>query len=309
MVARQPRIAIAIGDPAGIGPEIAIRAVGDPEVRQACSPVLVGDPQVLKLYAAQLGTEVPDAVVPAGILDPPGVVPGTSTAECGRATLDAAGRAIALAVAGEVEAVVACPHTQSSIASAGIPFDGYPSFVARETAVDADDVFLMLVSDRFRIGHVTLHTGIRAALDAIDRPRILRAIDAMNVALKRLGVASPRIAVSGVNPHAGEGGLFGSEELDTVGPAVEDACRRGIDAHGPFGADTMFLLQGFDAYLVMFHDQGHIPAKLAGSRAALATGLPILFSSVGHGSALDIAGEGRADPTALIWTLRLVSGV
>ena len=238
------------------------------------------------------------------------LTPGESDASCGRAILEYAGRAIDMASAGEVDAVVACPQTQSSIQSAGIEFDGYPSYVARRTGTDADDVFMMLMSDRLRIAHVTLHLGIRAALDLIDGPRIVRTLKAADTALKRIGIAAPRIAVSGVNPHAGEGGLFGAEEIEIVAPAIETARAEGINAEGPFGADTMYLDESYDAYVVMYHDQGHIPAKLLGftGTAAFAIGTPVLFSSVAHGSALDIAGRGKADPGALIWTLKQISG-
>ncbi|MEX2453151.1 MAG: 4-hydroxythreonine-4-phosphate dehydrogenase PdxA, partial [Rhodospirillaceae bacterium] len=164
--------------------------------------------------------------------------------------------------------------------------------------------------DRLRIAHVTLYLGVRDALAIIDAPRILRTLKAADAALKRIGFAAPRIAVSGVNPHAGEGGLFGSEEAEIVAPAIADARAAGIDAHGPFGADTMYLDTGYDAFVVMLHDQGHIPAKLVGfnGTAAFSIGTPVLFSSVAHGSALDIAGQGRADPGALIRALTQVAG-
>lgn len=306
----RPRIAVAIGDPAGIGPEIALRAAADPDVRAVCAPVLVGDRGVLDLYAGRLGLAVPENIVDVAALDAASLTPGESGVDTGRAILAYASRAIAMAQSGDVDAVVACPQTQSSIEAAGIAFDGYPSFVARETGTDEDDVFMMLASDKLRIAHVTLHLGIRAALDLIDRPRILRTLKAADTALRRLGIDRPRLAVSGVNPHAGEGGLFGREEIETVAPAIAEAREAGIDAHGPFGADTMYLDDSYDAYVVMYHDQGHIPAKLVGftGTAAFTIGTPVLFSSVAHGSALDIAGQGKADPGALVWTLRQVAG-
>lgn len=306
----KPRIAIAIGDPAGIGPEIALRAALNRSVREFCEPVIVGDGEVLARYAHTLRKSPPDNIVDVGAMNVNFLTPGESDAACGRAILEYAGKAVDMASAGEVDAVVACPQTQSSIKSAGIEFDGYPSYVARRTGTDPDDVFMMLVSDRLRIVHVTLHLGIRAALDQIDGPRIVRALKAANAGLKRIGIPEPRIAVSGVNPHAGEGGLFGSEESEIVAPAIEAACAEGINAEGPLGADTMYLDESYDAYAVMYHDQGHIPAKLLGftGTAAFAVGTPILFSSVAHGSALDIAGRGKADASALIWTLKQISG-
>ena len=309
-VTSKPRIAIAIGDPAGIGPEIALKAALNRAVREFCEPVIVGDREVLARYAHTLRKSAPDGIVDVGAMNVNFLTPGESDASCGRAILEYAGKAVDMATAGEVDAVVACPQTQSSIKSAGIEFDGYPSYVARRTGTDPDDVFMMLVSDRLRIVHVTLHLGIRAALDLIDGPRIVRTLKAADTALKRIGIAAPRIAVSGINPHAGEGGLFGSEEIEIVAPAIEAARAEGINAEGPFGADTMYLDESYDAYAVMYHDQGHIPAKLLGftGTAAFAVGTPILFSSVAHGSALDIAGKGKADPSALIWTLKQIAG-
>ena len=301
----KPRIAIAIGDPAGIGPEIAIKASLNRKVRNICDPVLVGDYEVLARYAHTLRKPTPKDIVDVGAINVNFLTPGESDAACGRAIIEYASKAVDLAEAGDVHAVVACPQTQSSIKAAGVEFDGYPSWLARRTGTNPDDVFMMLVSDRFRIAHATLHLGIRNALDIIDTARILRVLNATNGVLQRIGIERPRVAVSGINPHAGEDGLFGSEEAEIILPAIEKARAAGIDANGPFGADTMYLDKNFDAYVVMYHDQGHIPAKLVGfdGTAAFAIGTPLLFSSVAHGSALDIAGRGKSNANALIWTI------
>ena len=306
----KPRIAIAIGDPAGIGPEIAIKASLSRKVRNICDPVLVGDYEVLARYAHTLRKPTPEDIVDVGAINVNFLTPGESDAACGRAIIEYASKAVDLAEAGDVHAVVACPQTQSSIKAAGVEFDGYPSWLARRTGTNPDDVFMMLVSDRFRIAHVTLHLGIRNALDIIDTARILRVLNATNVVLQRIGIERPRVAVSGINPHASEDGLFGSEEAEIILPAIEKARAAGIDANGPFGADTMYLDKNFDAYVVMYHDQGHIPAKLVGfdGTAAFAIGTPLLFSSVAHGSALDIAGRGKANANALIWAIAQISG-
>lgn len=309
-VISKPRIGIAIGDPAGIGPEIAIKASSNRDVRDICEPVIVGDYEVLSRYAHTIRKSPPENVIDVGAINVNFLTPGESDAACGRAILEYAGKAVDLAMAGDFDAVVACPQTQSSIKSAGIDFDGYPSWVARRTKTDPDSVFMMLVSDRLRIAHVTLHLGIREALNLIDSPRIVRTLAAVKTALERIGLVEPKIAVSGINPHAGEGGLFGSEEIEIICPALEEAREAGIDACGPFGADTMYLDKGFDAYVVMYHDQGHIPAKLLGfdGTAALTIGAPVLFSSVAHGSALDIAGRGKASSGALVWAIKQVAG-
>ncbi len=307
----KPRIAIAIGDPAGIGPEIAIKASLSRKVRNICDPVLVGDYEVLARYAHTLRKPTPENIVDVGAINVNFLTPGESDSACGRAIIEYASKAVDLAEAGDIDAVVACPQTQSSIKAAGIEFDGYPSWLARRTGTNPDDVFMMLVSDRFRIAHVTLHLGIRNALDIIDTARILRVLNATNGVLQRIGIERPRVAVSGINPHASEDGLFGSEEAEIILPAIERARAAGIDANGPFGADTMYLDKNFDAYVVMYHDQGHIPAKLVGfdGTAAFAIGTPLLFSSVAHGSALDIAGRGKANANALIWAITQISGV
>jgi 4-hydroxythreonine-4-phosphate dehydrogenase len=313
-----PRIAIATGDPAGIGPEIALKAALDPGVRRLCRPLLVGDPAAVEVHAryANLSPDlrVVDRVADAdwndgavNLLDARdgGNAPvkfGTVDAAYGRASLASASRAIKSALAGDVEAVVAAPQTERSIAAAGIAFDGYPSFVARETGTPVDDVYLMICFDQSRIVHATLHVSVREAVALITRERVERVIRVTDAALKKLGIAQPKIFVSGLNPHAGEEGMFGREEIDIIGPAIQQVAKDDVQVSGPFGADTMFRKKGADAFIVMLHDQGHIAAKLQAFNrtAGLSIGSPILFSSVAHGSAHDIAGKGQADPGAMI---------
>ena len=325
-----PRIAIAIGDPAGIGPEIALKAALDPQVMKICRPLLFGDRGALETHAAACGlkprieafsraadvrwTDGTVILVERKQFEPGELHIGAIAAPHGEAALDSAKTAIDAALAGEVDAVVAAPQTESAIKLAGIEFDGYPTFVARCTGVPPDDAFLMICFDsdgtEMRIAHATLHVSLRRAIRLITRDRVLHAIRSADSALRRMGLACPRIAVSGLNPHAGEGGLFGDEEQEIIGPAIADATRNGVAAEGPFGADTMFLKKGYDAFIVMVHDQGHIMAKthaFAGT-AALTIGTPVLFSSVAHGSALDIAGKNRADPGAMISAIRRLAG-
>jgi 4-phospho-D-threonate 3-dehydrogenase / 4-phospho-D-erythronate 3-dehydrogenase len=322
-----PIIAITIGDPSGIGPEIALKSAADARVRKVCRPLLVGDFAIVEFYRDRFAlpvalnpvTGVEAAGFKADALDVldvaslplDGFEPGVATPGCGRAILDYASRAVDLALDGAVAAIVAGPQTQKAIRAAGIDFDGYPRYIASRTGADPDDVFLMLYSDDFRIVHVTLHAGLRAALDLIDRDRVLKTLLAADRAVRDLGVDWPRIAVSGVNPHAGEGGLFGREEIEHITPAIAAAQAEGIDAHGPFGADTMYLDRSYDAYVVMTHDQGHIPAKLLGfdSTAAFTIGTPVFFATVAHGSAADIAGKGVADPGAMTETLIRMANV
>ena len=198
---------------------------------------------------------------------------------------------------------MAAPQTERSIAAAGIAFDGYPSFVARETGTPVNDVYLMICFDQSRIVHATLHVSVREAVALITPERVERVIRVTDASLKKLGIARPKIFVSGLNPHAGEEGMFGREEIEIIEPGdSRSAAKDGIDVSGPFGADTMFRKKGCDAFIVMLHDQGHIAAKLQAFNrtAGLSIGSPILFSSVAHGSAHDIAGKGQADPGAMI---------
>ena len=238
-----PRIAIATGDPAGIGPEIALKAALDPQVQKICRPLLFGDCGALELHAAACGlkpriqsvSRAADAIWSDGVVTlierkqfKPGELHiGTIAAPHGEAALDSAKTAIDAALAGEVDAVVAAPHTEISIKLAGIEFDGYPTFVARCTGVSPEDAFLMICFDadgtEMRIAHATLHASLRRAIKLVTRDRVLHAIRSTDSALRRMGVASPRIAVSGLNPHAGEGGLFGDEEQEIIGPAIADA--------------------------------------------------------------------------------------
>ena len=271
------RVAIATGDPEGIGPEISLKAARDPQVLAMCEPVLI---------------------------DGRGPV----------AALDAAETAIRGALEGKYDAVVAAPHVEATINAAGVAFDGYPSFVARVCGLPPEDGVLMLCFSHrgreIRIAHVTLHTSVHRALGLISKERISKTIKAVHVALEQLGIQKPRLAVGGVNPHAGEGGLFGDEEATSVTPGILDARKSGIDVDGPFGADTLMQREAYDAFVVMLHDQGHVAAKLLAPNrvAALTVGTPVLFSSVAHGAALDIAGRGTADHSAMIEAITRLVG-
>ena len=297
-----------MGDPGGIGPEIAVKAALDKRVRAICEPVIVGAKDALEAHAGSLKNlslvETAPREFHVGEIHP----------EHGLAALDAARAAIHGAMAGHYHAVVAAPHSETAIHAAGIEFDGYPSFVARTAGLAPEDGILMLCFEHagreVRIAHVTLHASVRKALAMITTARVLRTIQAVDTALKKMGVEKPKIAVSGVNPHAGEGGLFGDEEQAVVMPAIEAARAQGITVDGPIGADLLIQRAGYDACIVMLHDQGHVAAKLlAPQRAAgLAIGTPVLFSSVAHGAAFDIAGQNRADPTAMVEAItRLVA--
>lgn len=301
------RIAIAIGDPNGIGPEIAVRAAASPPAGVA--PVLVGDEYILRGYAERFAPGVQLEFAPVQALDRAAFSPGTLDARAGAATVAYMREAVRLCQEGRVDAVVGCPHSETAVNRAGIAFNGYTGLVADLTGTPRDRSFMMLVAAGLRISHVTLHESVAHALGRLSVELVVEAGVATVALLQRLGIAAPRIGVFGINPHAGEDGLFGDEDERISKPAVAELRRRGIQTDGPVGADLMLGQRRHDAYLAMLHDQGHIPIKvLSPLRAsALAIGVPILFSSVAHGCAYDIAGKGEADPTAVRETLQLLA--
>jgi 4-hydroxythreonine-4-phosphate dehydrogenase len=320
-----PVLALPLGDQAGIGPEIALKAALDQRVRAVCRPVLVGDRSALQWHAAACGIVADIFSIPgfacAGSTDGVEIIdlrqfgehplrPGAIAAIHGQAAIDAAAMAIKGAMDGVVDAVVACPQTELAIKQAGIPFDGYPSFVARCTGTPVEDAFLMLCFDETRIVHATLHVGLKRAIELITHERLVRVMECADRMLRGLGIIRPRIAVAGLNPHASEHGLFGNEEATTIAPAIAAARQAGIDVEGPFGADTMFHKPGYDAFIVMYHDQGHLAAKLLATNrtAGVTIGTPILFSSVAHGSALDIAGQNKASAEAVVEAVLRLAG-
>ncbi len=319
------RIALTIGDPNGIGPEVAVKAA----VRRARGghgpvPVLVGDPEpvrhYLRLVAPELAVaEAPAAWRDAGVLNllpvpalPEGAFrPGEVSAPAGAATIAYLRAALALLRGGGAGAIVGAPHNETAISAAGIAFSGYPGLIAELTGAAPDEVFLMLVGGGLRIVHVTLHERLADALARLTPGLVVGAAEAAARALRALGIAEPRIGVFGINPPAGEGGLVGADDARITEPAVATLRRSGLRVEGPLGADVMLAARGMDAYVAIYHDQGHIPVKLLAPRraSALSIGADVLFSSVGHGSAHDIAGRGIADETAVVETLALLGGM
>jgi len=303
------RIAIAIGDPNGIGPEIAVRAAAAPP--PGVSPILVGDEYILRGYAERFAPGAELRIAPLQALERSAFKPGTLDPRAGAATVAYMREAVRLCLAGGADAVVGCPHSETAVNRAGIAFNGYTGLVADLTGTPRDKSFMMLVAAGLRIAHVTLHESVAQALGRLSPQLVVEAGLASAALLRRLGIAEPLIGVFGINPHAGEDGLFGDEDERITKPAVAELQRRGVRAEGPVGADLMLAQRRHDAYLAIFHDQGHIPIKLLSPlrASALAIGVPILFSSVAHGCAYDIAGQGIADPTAVRETLELLAGV
>ena len=315
------RIALAIGDPNGIGPEIAVKAAIAPGV---APPLLVGDWHVVARYAEKLAPghrlREADGAAPAveGVIDVFNVealresdfAPGRVAPEAGVATVAYVKAAIGLATAGHVAAVVACPHNETAVNAAGIRFTGYPELVAEILGLPEGRVFMIFVGGGLRVVHATLHEQLSGALARLTPELVEAAAVAAVEALRRLGVEKPRVGLFGINPHAGEGGLFGDDDFRVTVPAAALLRAKGIDVAGPVGADLLIGEKDFDAFVAMYHDQGHIPVKLLAGRAAsaLSIGAGVLFSTVGHGSAHDIAGRMTADPEAVLRTLALLAG-
>ncbi|MEX1216144.1 PdxA family protein [Saccharospirillum sp.] len=316
---QRPTIAMPIGDPAGIGPEVVLKALLEESLYGQMDLIVVGEVEPLRRHidACQLPVSIDGGTIslPGGRTVPLHVVPalegqewrfGEVSSVTGLACYRYASAAIELAKSQSVNAVVAAPHTEAAVNAAGIHFRGYPGLVAELTGTPLDKTFLMLMSPIYRVVNVTLHEPLKDALLRLDGPLILNALRATRDALIVLGLPEGRIGVCGLNPHAGEGGLMGTEEGLFIQSAIDDAVEEGINAHGPYGADALFADRAFDAYLAMYHDQGHIPIKVASPRqaSAITIGTPVLFGSVAHGSALDIAGKGLATPAAVIQALK-----
>ncbi len=307
-----PWVAVGMGDPAGIGPEIVVKALSDPEVYEACVPVVIGDARVLAEAPGWGGGEprivriaqVEEAKPEPGVLSvldlanvPASVKPAEVSAEGGRASVEYLTRGVELALEGRVEAVVSAPFNKEAMKKGGFHYldeYGYLSDLCK-----VEEYTVLMVSPRFTLASVTLHVPMREMAQLVTRDRVLATIRYSDRAAKAAGIARPRIGVAALNPHAGEGGTLGSEETDAIQPAVEAARAEGIDAHGPFPADTFFMTVKdpiYDVYVGMYHDQGRIALKLMdfGRATTMAEGLPVLFCTVGHGTAYDIVGKGVA---------------
>jgi len=300
-----------MGDPAGVGPEIIVKALQSDAVRTICDVLVVGDRLPLERAAIAVGKSIEaideQCIEDLGLIGENDHIWGKATAAGGRAGAAYVERAVELALKGEVAAIVTAPLNKEALHIAAVPYPGHTEMLAGLTSTR--DYAMMLVGPSLRVIHVSTHVSLREAIARVKQPRIERVIELAHAALRHEGVVAPRIAVAGLNPHAGEGGLFGNEEAMEVRPAVEAAATRGLDVTGPHPPDTVFwhALNGrFDIVVAMYHDQGHIPAKLAGfdKSVNVTVGLPITRVSVDHGTAYDIAGTGQANEESLIEAIR-----
>ena len=282
----KPRVAITAGDPAGIGPEIAERAARDARVTAVCEPVVYGPPAG-ESFAA-----------------------GVLSAEAGRAAYDAILRAVDDAKSGAVAAIATAPINKEAFRLAGLPWSGHTDLLAHLTG--ARDVAMMFHSDVLRVVLATIHIALADVPRTLTSALMERTIALTSRELARFDKVAPRIGVAGLNPHAGEHGLFGREDMDAIAPAVDACQRRGIDVKGPFPADTVFVRAQrgeFDVVVACYHDQGLIPVKLVafGKAVNVTLGLPIVRTSVDHGTAFDIAGTGAADPESMVAAVLLAA--
>ena len=295
------RIGITLGDPAGIGPEIVAKALACDRLREAATMVAMGPAAVLAKYFPS-GLPSGAETVDAGEIDLARLRPGVIQRECGAAALAAVRAGVAFCRRGELDALVTGPLHKQAAKLAGMREPGHTELIAALCGVPEEEVRMLLAGERLRVIHVSTHLALREALGKVTAPRVLRTIELGAAAVASLGFPRPRIAVAGLNPHAGEQGLFGDEDTREIAPAVQQARAQGFDVSGPLAPDTVFLraLQGeFDLVAAMYHDQGHIPMKVAefDNAVNVTVGLPIVRTSVDHGTAFDIAGRGvaRAD--------------
>ncbi len=325
------RIAITMGDPAGIGPEIILKAaeqlrpridagelqllvIGCGQTYRRTAESLGISDSGIRHVAADHGTPWPAlGFVEAGPARSP-IEPGVVSLEAGRLAYNAIDIAVRLAMSGEIDAICTAPLNKEALNAAGHHFSGHTELLAELTG--ARDSVMMLAHGNMRVSHVSTHTALSNVPGRVTPERVRRVVELTSAALRRLGMAEPRIAVAALNPHAGEGGLFGREDIDVTTPTLAALKAEGHDVHGPVPGDTIFvkLRAGqYDAVVAMYHDQGHIPVKLLGFHVDPATGtwdslsgvnvtlgLPIVRTSVDHGTAFDIAGKGIASPVSLV---------
>jgi len=326
-----PILAITMGDVAGIGPEVVLKALAREEVYQICRPVVVGDPRALErdlpLTWGVRGIRVLRAVEEASF--EPGSVDvlapyklqahplprGRVHPEAGRAAVEFVREAVQLALSGRVDGIVTAPLNKEALHRAGLPYPGHTELLAELTRTRT--YRMMLVGGGLKVVHVTTHVSVREACDMITEGRVLETIRLAGEGLMRMGFPRPRIGVLGLNPHVGEKGLFGDEEKRAIEPAVRRAREEGWDVSGPLPPDTGFWRASegeFDALVAMLHDQGHIPLKLLAFHSCvnITLGLPIVRTSAGHGTAFEIAGEGKADPSSILeaieWAAHMTGG-
>lgn len=306
-----------MGDPAGIGPEVIIKAFLSGKFTHSFRPLVIGDKKVMDYYLDLLGIqdiktiaisepeEWIDGAIP--ILEQNALIgewtPGRVSANCGEAAFRYIDRSIELAKANRIDAAVTCPINKEAMKMAGYNYPGHTEIYAEKTATE--NFTMMFKLKEVSVVHVTTHCSLREAIDLVKKERVLKNIQLLNNSLKSLGIEKPDIAVAGLNPHAGENGLFGTEDMEHIVPAIEEAREMGINASGPYPPDTVFMkaFKGeFHGVVAMLHDHGFVALKSLDFEQGvnITVGLPIIRTSVGHGTAFDIAGKNRAGESSLL---------
>lgn len=308
---QKPRIAVTFGDPAGVGGEVSLKALMDVEVSDLARWILIGDSAALHSEEQITGMRLSDTAAQfhdAGSLPKDAVImPGELRPEYGKAAAEYVRIATEMCLQGEAEAMVTAPLNKEAVSLSGMLFTGHTEYIAQ--LCGAKDSRMLLASDRLSVIHVSTHTSLRKACN-LDTARIVRTIELGHEAMRLLGHEDPRIAVCGLNPHAGEHGLFGTEDAEFIRPAVEICRNNGMRIEGPASPDTVFVraLRGaHDLVVAMYHDQGHIPMKLIDFERTVNTslGIPIIRTSVDHGTAFDIAGQNKADAENMKAAMRM----
>lgn len=321
----RPLLAITLGDPAGIGPEVIVKALQHHAVYELCRPLVIGDQRILAramgwvsgggltfepVHEAAAGQYKPGLLTLLDLqnADPATIQPGQISAAAGRAAVDYVFRACDLTMAGETAAVVTAPLNKEAMNLAGYHYAGHTELLADRTG--AQRVSMLLTGPKLRVVHVSTHVSLEEAIRRVTRQRVEEVIDLAQHSCEALGIPHPRIAVAGLNPHASEGGLFGDQEAREVQPAIVRARARGLQVTDPQPPDTVFLraVKGeYDIVVAMYHDQGHIPMKLLAfdSGVNVSIGLPIIRTSVDHGTAFDIAGTGKASEESLLEAIKV----
>ena len=306
-----PTVALTMGDPAGVGPEIVLQALADPQLTSLARWIVVGDAAVLEMAGHVTGLRLDAARLhdARALRDVDQFAFGRLDARCGAAGLEYVRIATLMCLQGEADAMVTAPLNKEAVALSGRPFSGHTEYIAE--LCGATESRMLLASERLSTVHVTTHVPLRQACE-LTTGRILRTIQLGYEAMRLLGFERPRVAVCGLNPHAGEHGLFGDEDQRCIAPAIEAARAAGIQASGPHAPDTVFLEASrgaFDLVVAMYHDQGHIPMKLIDFEGTVnvSLGIPIIRTSVDHGTAFDIAGKNSADPRSMKQAMRMAA--
>ena len=316
---KMPVLLVTLGDPAGVGPEVTVRGVVEEVANGRVIPVVVGDVRVVEKAARSFapGTSVSSIESPRSASSDPNIINVLDIANCdpegfeigeiaaytGNAAYEYVVRAAELCLAGDADGIVTAPLNKRAMVMAGHDFDGHTGLLAHLCNVDTQ--YMILGSPKLRVIHLTTHLSLVDALKRVKTDRIVKCTRAANDHAKQLGFTEPRIAVCGVNPHSGDGGLFGIEESEEIAPAIEILRGEGIGAEGPVSPDSAYRIAyegGYDIVVAMYHDQGHIPMKLAAFQTGVnvTVGLPIIRTSVDHGTAFDIAWQGKADHTNMV---------